>query len=228
MHGLLLAYHDETGAAPSFSVPDLDFGNWGAAHTACWTLRSHPQETSENSVDLGHFGAVHRYHEPKLRSGPHLDGPHLRMEYSFKRRPGALRIFGIRELAVDFEAKVHGLGYSTVLSKVPALGVQTREIVLATPTDGEHIELRVVLRVGPRDGGDSAIMSKVPWQLVQRVFGTLGFREFCGDLAQDFEIWENKQYLERPMLAKGDGPIPAYRRWASQFYGPSAESIAAE
>jgi hypothetical protein len=37
-------------------------------------------------------------------------------------------------------------------------------------------------------------------------------------VAQDFVIWENKRYVPRPMLARGDGPIPLYRRWAAQFY----------
>jgi hypothetical protein len=38
------------------------------------------------------------------------------------------------------------------------------------------------------------------------------------DLLQDFPVWENKAYLERPRLAEGDGPIMRYRRWARQFY----------
>jgi len=47
---------------------------------------------------------------------------------------------------------------------------------------------------------------------------------FRRDLAQDFPVWEHKAYLDRPRLAKGDGPIGAYRRWAQQFYSGSAET----
>jgi len=41
---------------------------------------------------------------------------------------------------------------------------------------------------------------------------------------QDVQIWENKIYLERPMLCDGDGPIGEFRRWYSQFYTPRAQS----
>ena len=41
---------------------------------------------------------------------------------------------------------------------------------------------------------------------------------FAADAAQDFPIWVNKRYLAQPALAKGDGPVGKYRRWARQFY----------
>ena len=45
---------------------------------------------------------------------------------------------------------------------------------------------------------------------------------FRRDLWQDFPIWEHKVYVDQPRLAKGDGPIAAYRRWAQQFYAPQS------
>jgi hypothetical protein len=48
------------------------------------------------------------------------------------------------------------------------------------------------------------------------------------DIAQDFAIWENKRYVPRPILARGDGPIMLYRRWAAQFYeAPSTSQVSA-
>lgn len=35
--------------------------------------------------------------------------------------------------------------------------------------------------------------------------------------AEDFAVWEHMAYLERLALARGDGPIAAYRRWCRQF-----------
>jgi len=35
---------------------------------------------------------------------------------------------------------------------------------------------------------------------------------------QDFPIWENKIYRERPLLCEADGPIHEFRGWAAQFY----------
>ncbi|HZS35477.1 MAG TPA: Rieske 2Fe-2S domain-containing protein [Polyangia bacterium] len=220
-HGLVLAFHDaHDGAgeptAPAWEVPDLDTDGWTPFRGVRWTLRSHPQETSENSVDFGHFAEVHRYSQPRLLAGPDVDGPHLTARYSFVRQPGALR-FLARRLEVEFEARVHGLGYSLVCARVPALGVQMRNLVLPTPTDGEHIDLRVALSIGPPEGRMSALPKPV-WSAAARALARLAFREFTADVRQDFAIWENKVYVERPPLAKGDGPIAIYRRWCRQFY----------
>lgn len=35
---------------------------------------------------------------------------------------------------------------------------------------------------------------------------------------EDIAIWENKVYLRKPILVKGDGPMMKTRRWFSQFY----------
>jgi hypothetical protein len=35
---------------------------------------------------------------------------------------------------------------------------------------------------------------------------------------RDIEIWENKVYLQNPMLCKDDGPVHHLRRWYKQFY----------
>ena len=45
---------------------------------------------------------------------------------------------------------------------------------------------------------------------------------FAADVQQDFAVWRHKRYLPQPVLATGDGPIGAYRRWTRQFY-PAVE-----
>jgi phenylpropionate dioxygenase-like ring-hydroxylating dioxygenase large terminal subunit len=35
---------------------------------------------------------------------------------------------------------------------------------------------------------------------------------------QDIPIWNAKRFTAKPLLVEGDGPILAFRRWASQFY----------
>mmetsp|Transcript_19905 Transcript_19905/g.40884 ORF Transcript_19905/g.40884 Transcript_19905/m.40884 type:complete len:517 (+) Transcript_19905:222-1772(+) len=39
----------------------------------------------------------------------------------------------------------------------------------------------------------------------------------------DLVVWENKKFVGRPVLVKGDGPIQAQRRWFKQFYSASSE-----
>jgi 3-Ketosteroid 9alpha-hydroxylase C-terminal domain len=52
--------------------------------------------------------------------------------------------------------------------------------------------------------------------------GRFILRGLVGQLKQDDPVWVNKKYLRRPAIAEGDGPIHAYRRWASQFYPEGA------
>ena len=40
------------------------------------------------------------------------------------------------------------------------------------------------------------------------------------EVEQDLDIWTYKAFVRQPALAKGDGPIAAYRKWAQQFYPP--------
>ena len=44
---------------------------------------------------------------------------------------------------------------------------------------------------------------------------TVVFKE---QVEQDIPIWENKIYLDTPLLCDGDGSIRKYRKWFSQFY----------
>jgi hypothetical protein len=43
-------------------------------------------------------------------------------------------------------------------------------------------------------------------------------REASAQFHDDIAIWEKKNYAERPVLVKGDGPIMKMRAWYSQFY----------
>ena len=42
--------------------------------------------------------------------------------------------------------------------------------------------------------------------------------EVTRQYTQDIPIWENKRFVEKPVLCDGDGPIPVFRRWTEQFY----------
>ena len=56
------------------------------------------------------------------------------------------------------------------------------------------------------------------------IHGT-AFKGFMHDVGQDFNIWQNKEYVHPPALAKGDGPVGQYRVWCKQFYPNKKEII---
>ena len=41
---------------------------------------------------------------------------------------------------------------------------------------------------------------------------------FSAGVSQDLPIWENKRYVERPVVTKSEKKLLEQRQWAKQFY----------
>lgn len=146
---------------------------------------------------------------------------HLSTRYAMKRPAGFFgRGKAHQGIRAEFEIHVYGLGYSLVEVCIPALHLQTRHLVCATPTEPGWIELRVSVNMKQlaKPGQISPLLRLIPRSLVNRIVSWQVFKTFIHDLQQDFEIWEHKRYIQPPALAAGDGPVGKYRTWASQFY----------
>ena len=91
---------------------------------------------------------------------------------------------------------------------------ETVLIGATTPVDEEHCEVRF-----------SFTQQKVGGEAPKGGVGAALIRDIVKQMNEDIPIWENKQYLERPVLCDGDGPIAEFRRWMRQFYSfPDAPS----
>ena len=214
-HGLVLVWFDPRGSAPDFEIPDLDEEGWSPLRSNTFSLVGHPQETSENSVDLGHLTVVHGYDKPTMLREPRANGPLLDVHYSMLRRSG----FGPMQIPmyVEFAPRLYGLGYSIVETWIPSLKARTRHWVLSTPSSAGHIDLRVGTSVKELEPV-RALRLRAPRQALMRAWRHVANTYFENDIQQDLVFWSNKRYVPRPALAEGDGPIGLYRRWASQFY----------
>ncbi|MFT4977112.1 MAG: nitrite reductase/ring-hydroxylating ferredoxin subunit [Myxococcota bacterium] len=197
--GVVLVWFDREGRPPEWSVPALDMTGWRPWAWRSFPLASHPQETSENSVDIGHFSVVHGYEDVREIERATVDGPLLQARYAMTRRRSLMPT-----IRSEFSVSVWGLGYSLVEVTVPSLGLSLRNLVLATPTGDDQIDLRIALSVRRFPG--SALLQQA------------ALAEFAADVRQDFSIWEHKTSFVRPALARGDGPVGLYRQWARQFY----------
>lgn len=219
-NGFVLAWFDEAGRAPWFEVPDIPTdASWHPLKVSSWTFPGHPQETTENSVDIGHFAVVHKYTDVEVLKDLVTDGPYLNARYAMRRGND---LFGIEgpSFRAEFEIHVHGLGWSFVDVSIAELGMRSRHYVLPTPIDGDRIELRIAYAIQdlPEPGRVSPAFRLLPRKLATRLVGAAAWRGYQGDVAQDLDIWTNKAYLHPPALAKGDGPVGRYRAWARQFY----------
>ncbi|MCA9743779.1 Rieske 2Fe-2S domain-containing protein [candidate division KSB1 bacterium] len=211
-NGFLLIYHHVNGEAPDWQVPSVDEQDWTPLIYKSFVLNDHPQETTENSVDVGHFSYVHNYQRPRETRAFEAKGHALSTGYAVLRSLNFLG-FSLRRYDLFFDIQIFGLGYSIVNIRLPLFKVVARLWVLPTSIDENRIILRLALRMKkwPTVLGD----------LASRLMGRYIFYNFVKDASQDFPIWENKRFLRRPALAQGDGPIGKYRHWAKQFYSPT-------
>ena len=209
------------GREPQWQLPAeaLDQEGWCAIRTTSFIFPGHPQETTENSVDVGHLRYVHGYDNVDRVERVSVDGPYLDGKFTFRR---ARKIAGIVNLVFKVSARTHcaGLGYSLVEIHERSIGMDTRMWVLATPVDGTLIDLTLVSQVrevrNPKRWFAGLGFLPVRWRapLMNRYIAAQQRK----DVAQDLIIWVNKQYEPRPRLCRSDGEIMTYRRYCAQFY----------
>jgi hypothetical protein len=207
-------WHHAEGAPPRWEIPALPRDGFPSPFRHVSTLADHPQEIVENTVDTGHFGALHGYRNARVRRPFRPNGPFFAFAASAER---AIPLGGSVEVLFDIVA--HGLGHIWATATLPRLRIAAVFQAMATPLDPLHVEIRfsVALRMGATGANARA-------QVLSGLLTSMLGPAFRRDLAQDFPVWEHKAYLDRPRLAKGDGPIGAYRSWAQQFYSSPAET----
>jgi nitrite reductase/ring-hydroxylating ferredoxin subunit len=203
-NGYIFAWYHPNGAAPDWELPVFPGPEegWSTFSTRELRVRSHPQETSENSVDVGHFVQLHGFGDAWYEGDLDIQGHVLRGAYGI-RYP---LIPGRAHFTAKFDVTVHGLGFSHVQVNVERPGILINLFVLSSPIDEETVLLRTSAAV--RNWGG-------PVTKVIRELAAWGLHREVG---QDAPVWESKRYLERPLLAEGDGPIGEYRRYCKQFY----------
>jgi len=218
VNGMLLVYHGAEGT-PSWEVPALDWSGWSAPFYRRFVLHAHPQETTENSVDLGHFAYVHGYRSVRMQRDVVTDGPYLSTAYTARRAAPLLgRLSPALEVDFEFETHIHGLGYSQVDVLVRGFDVRARMWVLPAPIDAERISLYLAASGDGSADAAHAWLRPIPGRLRAALIGRGLLAALAADARQDFDIWQNKRYLHPPALAQGDGPIGKYRTWATRFY----------
>jgi nitrite reductase/ring-hydroxylating ferredoxin subunit len=221
--GLVLAWHDPRGVAPWFDVPKLEAEGWCPPELVETTVRrAHPQETTENSVDLGHFSTVHGYTNVGIIEPVALNGERLTIGYKMTRANPFIP--GFPPINSEFRVMVVGLGWSLVEISVPAYHLRFRLFVLPQPTDGRDLTVRLAVS-HHRSALPAPVrfLGRIP--AVSKALARVTVNGVAHDVEQDRAIWENKAYVERPVLARGDGPIGVYRQYCKRFYPETSAAV---
>lgn len=222
--GLIFAWWGIDGRPPQWQLPDVPETDDGWTDFQLRTIRfpGHPQETSENSVDIAHLSYVHGYHNVTNETPVLIDGPRLESRFGFST---TRRIAKVAKLSLQVSAVAHvaGLGYSFVEFQEHSIGIDARLWVLATPVDGTLIDLSIVSRMRtlhrPKRpiAGLGFLPTRMRAPIVNKFIADLQIH----DVKQDVVIWSRKHYVPRPRLVRTDGEIMKYRAYCAQFYPPS-------
>lgn len=215
---MVLVWLDVEKKEPTWYPPTFDNRGYGKLQMIHWEMDGHPQETTENSVDIGHFTIVHGYENVEILKQVQTEGPYLNARYAMLRHAGQ---FGKKDsIRAEFEPHVWGLGFSYVDVLVPQFGLKSRQYVLPQPLGNGKLRLSVGMRMMYVDKPSKVhpALALMPAKLANTLIGKMAFKAYYSDVMQDFDVWKNKKYILKPMLAQGDGPIIKYRQWATQFY----------
>ena len=229
LNGLIFGWWSPVGRGPQWELPQCPDEEWHRLHYRNMKLRAHPQETSENAVDISHFQYVHGYDSVKQVGSVHVDGAYLRNRFVFRRRT---RLAGVPTVT-DVAATTHvwGLGYSLVEIHERVSGLKLRQWILSTPVDDTRLKLVIALQLKRWEPGQKWLAT-----LLLRCFSANMLTRFFiarvkHDVRQDIAIWENKRYQPSPILSRADGEFMTYRKYCEQFYpdpeaaGPSVRRL---
>ena len=226
--GLIFAWWGIGGRAPQWDLPAEVPDQTGWSEVRIWTSRfaGHPQETTENAVDMAHLRHIHGYDGVKRVEPVSIDGHRLKSRFDFIT---TRRLAGIPLVTLDVaaEADVCGLGYSFVEVFERSIGMNMRLWVLATPVDGKLIDLSVVSQVREirKPNRWLAGLGFLPPKQRAPVMNRLVLAYQRRDVLQDVVVWSHKRPVPNPRLARSDGEIMAYRRWCAQFYPETPVSV---
>ena len=218
--GMIFAWWGSGGRAPQWHLPDEPptGAEWTGLRSTILRFRGHPQETTENSVDVEHLEYTHGYHDVEPTDFS-VDGAYLKSCFDFK---AVRRILGLVDIhsEVSVITHVHGVGYSFVEIHEKLVGIKSRMWVLTTPVDGEFVELTMVNQVREvrKPGRFISGLGFLPVPLRHRLLNVFILREERRFVLQDIVIWDRKRYRSPPRLCRTDGPIGKYRRHCRQFY----------
>jgi len=200
VNGLVMVFHDESGAPPSWQVPgvaEVGSDEWTPFERRRWQIRTQPQEMAENAVDRAHFRFVHgTVTVPETTA--EAEGHVLRVRSKMKLATP------MGEMDGAIESDSWGFGFGLVRFKGI---VETLLVSSVVPIDGDRVDVWFSFSV-----------KKLPSRGATRGVGAAIIADIEKQLAEDTPIWENKQHLEHPCLSPDDGPIGLLRRWARQFY----------
>ncbi|MDE2844954.1 MAG: Rieske 2Fe-2S domain-containing protein [Chloroflexota bacterium] len=226
--GLIFAWWGIEGREPQWELPrqEPDQAGWTGLEINTLRFPGHPQETTENSVDLAHLRYVHGYDSVARVGSVSVDGPLLVSDFDFKTRRTVGKFIPVT-MDISASTRIFGLGYSYVEIREHSIGMNMRLWVMATPVDGTLIDMSLASQVEEirQTRRRASALGLLPVRMRAPLVNKFVAAMQRHDVLQDVVIWRRKQYRSRPRLCRSDGEIMPFRAYCAQFYPSPVEAV---
>jgi 3-ketosteroid 9alpha-monooxygenase subunit A len=210
----ILIWHDHEQGPPDFDIlPLQEYAAEG--WTRAWarfkiTIKTHPREVMENTVDKGHLLPIHGFDVDTWL--PVWNG-HMTGELMWGKH---------RRLAADVQddklyvrSISHGPAYQYTWQVQDSAQFDSIILTAWCPVDENTLEywFGVIVKADPKQFPPEAL------EMAAQGYCKASYDAFM----EDVYIWERKLYRPEPLLCANDGPISKLRRWYTQFYTDRAQ-----
>ena len=220
MNDTVLIWFDPEHGEPDYEVPPLEeFTPEGGGDSKGWTkgwrrfkitIKTHPREVIENTVDKGHLLPIHGYDVDTWlpvwdghMTGELMWGTHTRLAADAKDDKLYVR------------SLTFGPAYQYTWQTQDSKQFDSAILTAWCPVDENTLEYWFGVIV-------KANAAEFPPEHLEAA--AKGYCEASYDaFMEDVYIWERKLFRPEPMLCATDGPIAKLRRWYAQFYVDRAE-----
>jgi len=208
-NGFIFVWYHADGAMPDWEIeeiPETRDAEFRIVYRKDWEpFRSHPQEISENGVDLPHFRTLHGWTAKSIDWK--TDGPVYDMVYELEEMPE--RWSQENAEPYSLQSRTEGPTFTRTRFWGAYRGVSAHCFV---PVEAGQLRLMQLYYGHVRHDEDES-----------RRWFEASDREWAADIP----IWSHKRHLLQPMLTGDDGPVPRMREWYSQFYSETVPDTAA-
>lgn len=197
---MIYAWYHPHGEPPAWEVealPEAGNDEWVQDKRYEWQVHTIPQELSENVFDPIHFFYVHGT-RTLPESSIECDG----IRYYSRQNADMETPRGVIKGSIEVRS-CGPVGGWTLFSGI----CDTFLMSFTTPVDEDNTHVRFVFS-----------KKKVNGEMPAGGVADAIIADIVKQFEEDTPIWENKGFIERPLLCAKDGPISKFRRWYSQFY----------
>ncbi|KAM7304758.1 hypothetical protein ISCGN_014658 [Ixodes scapularis] len=220
VYGLVLVWYHADGEDPTWDMVEEESCPIGRRkRTGLWERRvyAHIQDIAENGADASHFNHLHKAstfvgpEEYARVSGDSWACRVLSFEYDVKWNECGVKTTATTDLHIKlfgrkcFTYQIYFWQLGPAVNVVRAKGLYGDLLYVLSFTPQGPLDLRIAIQTF----GDTSLL----WPARKFMESATGIM-----LDRDIIVWNQKAFLQRPLLVKEDHAIRSFRKWYSQFY----------